>query len=479
MNPTPAIMAAANGMPPMAIMDFVQRFQALQMQRDNSDELIKDLLIYCEGVERRLGSENALLRKELEDAQLDLDDARKSRRDLQLQLNVANTRMGQINGDCDSLRNRNPYIMVLIDGDGMIFNDELVALGLEGGKQAANLLRNTVLQHCSELTNEIEIMAKVCANVSGLTNAMRRNGSLANSDDLREFTLGFTQGKASFDFIDVGHGKERADSKIKENMRWHLRNHNCKQILLGISHDAGYAPFLDEVITPEDRYRITIIEGPPVVRELTATGLQVLNFNNIFRAEKLISRLPTPPTTTTWAGAVAAPPSPVISNTNTPKSATTAAVPAVTTKKTPKPTPTWTPGPRGLDPPIIVNATVLDRIKRRTTNNKLCNNHYLRGPCAKGSECHFEHEYKATEEDLKAIAYLTRLNPCLNGQDCELEYCIYGHHCPSVTLVAREGVGKEPVCLAFGCRFAKEDHPAGTTIKHPRKERWEGGYDKY
>jgi hypothetical protein len=91
----------------------------------------------------------------------------------------------------------------------------LVHQGIEGGKQAANALRNSVLKHCSELTDEIEIMAKVCANITGLSNAMRRDGSLANPDDLRDFTLGFTQGKASFDFIDVGHGKERADSKIK------------------------------------------------------------------------------------------------------------------------------------------------------------------------------------------------------------------------------------------------------------------------
>jgi hypothetical protein len=151
-----------------------------------------------------------------------------------------------------------------------------------------------------------------------------------------------------------------------------------------------------------------------------------------------------------------------------------------TTKKstpvTPIAKPAWVPSPRGLDPPITVNATVLDKIKRRTTNNKLCNNHYLRGPCAKGDECCFEHQYKATDEDLKAIAYLTRLNPCLNGQDCELEFCIYGHHCPSVSMGTG---GKEPVCNAFGCRFGKEDHPPGTIIKHPRKERWEKDYERY
>lgn len=44
---------------------------------------------------------------------------------------------------------------------------------------------------------------------------MKRDGSLEDENDLHEFAVGFTQGKASFDFVDVGHGKERADSKIK------------------------------------------------------------------------------------------------------------------------------------------------------------------------------------------------------------------------------------------------------------------------
>ncbi|PMD51482.1 uncharacterized protein K444DRAFT_543963 [Hyaloscypha bicolor E] len=298
-------------------------------------------------------------------------------------------------------------------------------------------------------------------------------GSLENPDDLRDFVLGFTQGNASFDFIDVGHGKERADSKIKECMCWHLRNHNCKQILLGISHDAGYAPFLDEVVTQDDHYRITIVEGPRTIRELTATGLQILNFNNIFRTEKLVDRLvpsPTPPST--WAGVTSITPPPPTASSVSVKNGT---ITTINKKPTPTPAsakPAWVPGLRSLDPPITINATVLDKIKRRTFN-KLCNNHYLRGPCAKRDGCCFEHQYRATKEDLKAIAYLTRLNPCLNGQDCELEFCIYGHHCPSVTLGTN---GREPVCNAFGCKFGKEDHPPGTVIKHPRKERWEKDY---
>ncbi|TVY15552.1 hypothetical protein LARI1_G007172 [Lachnellula arida] len=345
--------------------------------------------------------------------------------------------------------------MVLIDGDGLLFNETLISQGLEGGKQAANALRNSVLQNCGDLADEIEVIAKVCANMSGLEKAMRRDGSLANPDDLRNFTLGFTQGKASFDFVDVGHGKERADSKIK-----------------------GYAPFLDEVVGQDDRNRITIIEGYPTVRELAATGIQIMNFNALFRTDKLMDRLvpvSSPAPASTWAGvtSIAPPPSsstsPVIKN-GTPSASLTLNKKPPTANTTTIPKVNWSPEPRGLDPPITVNAIVLDKIKRRTNNNKLCNNHYLRGPCAKGSECCFEHDYKATDEDLKAIAYLTRLNPCTKGQDCELEFCIYGHHCPSVVML---NGGKEVVCQAFGCRFAREDHPPGTVIKHPRKEKWE------
>jgi hypothetical protein len=93
-------------------------------------------LIYCEAVETGLRSENARLATELHETQLDLEDSKRSRRDLQQQLNRVTQLMGQSTADCDQMRvgrsflggkpvadgiqNRNPYIMVLIDGDGMI-----------------------------------------------------------------------------------------------------------------------------------------------------------------------------------------------------------------------------------------------------------------------------------------------------------------------------------------------------------------------
>lgn len=60
--------------------------------------------MYCERIEVGLRSENARLAKELEDAQLDLDDSRRSRRDLQQQLTFAEQRSDKFNADCVSMR---------------------------------------------------------------------------------------------------------------------------------------------------------------------------------------------------------------------------------------------------------------------------------------------------------------------------------------------------------------------------------------
>jgi len=64
-------------------------------------------------------------------------------------------------------------------------------------------------------TAEYEVVTRVICNMSGLARALRRDGCIENESDFKDFTLGFTQGKATFDFIDVGYGKERADSKIR------------------------------------------------------------------------------------------------------------------------------------------------------------------------------------------------------------------------------------------------------------------------
>ncbi|KAK5662850.1 hypothetical protein OQA88_6261 [Cercophora sp. LCS_1] len=493
------------------IVDFVHRFQQIQSQRHSSEQLIEDILVYVENVDSTLRNENNQLASQLRDSDLDLADARNSRREFQQKLQAAEStnetllaQIAQLKAQISQVKLHNPYILVLIDGDGLLFGEQYVRLGLEGGKQAAYALRTAILNECGQHAVGVEVIAKVYVNLSGLAKAMRRDGCLDNEADFKDFSLGFTQGKATFDFIDVGHGKERADNKVKETARWHLRNVNCKQVLLGISHDAGYAPFLDELFQDNGtKQLVTVLEGFPTVRELKDTGVRVLALDEtLFRNDKLADRayhgnglvtafgaigaaavtnVSTLTATATAAAAAAATivktASPATSSSSTPISApassyaraiTSASPPpqitlplqprpvnAATRPQPPKPAP-WNPGPRGLDPPLQVSQTALDSIKKRKDSNKLCNNHYLRGPCSKGDTCCFEHKYKPNKDEITAIAFLTRLNPCEHGQECDVENCIYGHHCPSV----RDGYCTHPYC-----KFELEDHPPGTRFR--------------
>ena len=64
----------------------------------------QDLIVYANDIEGNLRLENNTLSQRLQDAELDLDDARRSRRELQHQLNAANQRLSQFNMDNENLK---------------------------------------------------------------------------------------------------------------------------------------------------------------------------------------------------------------------------------------------------------------------------------------------------------------------------------------------------------------------------------------
>ncbi|GFP54070.1 hypothetical protein TASIC1_0003044800 [Trichoderma asperellum] len=375
-------------------------------------------------------------------AQIDLQNAANLRSDLERRVRLYEAQeedaKDKADKEMDKLKNHNPYVMVLIDGDGLMFRDTWIKQGLEGGKKVAYALRAAVAERFGEEAEGLEIVAKVVANLSGLSKAMQRDGCVDSPGLLKDFTLGFTQAKATFDYIDVGYGKERADSKIKDGI--------C-----------------------EITIRISIIEGVATVPDLVATNVKIEKLGDgLFRDDKLSDKYPTlaqiassqsPPAqliasrtaspaisagssqtrtpTMSYAGIVssASPPPQITlpftlprkqqtpSGTGSWREKSQARVQSETQYQLiPSSIPdNWNPGRRGFDEPIRVNIQVMETIKKRKDNDKLCNNHYLRGPCAKKDICPFAHDYKINEDEIKAVAVLARQNPCSSGQYCEAE----------------------------------------------------------
>lgn len=100
----------------------------------------------------------------------------------------------------------------------MIFDDQYIQKGENGGKEAAALLwgfvRDYVTQKIPNLSSDYKIVTRVYANLKGLGDACHRSGILERPSLIEEFARGFTGSKQLFDFVDVGMGKDRADDKI-------------------------------------------------------------------------------------------------------------------------------------------------------------------------------------------------------------------------------------------------------------------------
>ena len=102
----------------------------------------------------------------------------------------------------------------------MIFEDAYIREGEVGGRTAATELHNRILRYAySELRDttvnkNTKVICRAYVNVQGLAPILVSVGAADSQDTVKQFFVGFTQGKLLFDFVDVGPGKDRADAKI-------------------------------------------------------------------------------------------------------------------------------------------------------------------------------------------------------------------------------------------------------------------------
>ncbi|KAF2011566.1 hypothetical protein BU24DRAFT_435970 [Aaosphaeria arxii CBS 175.79] len=419
---------------------------------------------------------------------------------------------------------RDPFVTVLIDGDGMIFKDELVRQGEPGGRKAAAQLHAAILnyvQHETEtIPTNVQIICRVYANVRGLAEVLVRTGVVEDIETVEQFTRGFTRGNSLFDFVDVGPGKDRADTKIIETFKLYLGDFHCRQIFFGCSHDNGYARTLeahasDPVAVP----RVTLLEGVPFEKELVDLPYKTKKFSDLFRDTKLstawgasssgynsIPNSPAPVKNYNVIGGLPTrfpPPQRQTSNSNslldspnmahvvptlprTPSTSTLASTDGISSAKpvgmnwaakaaAPAPpttadSPVYRPVSRGeiiarnragqrVDPPSRdYDKVEVDRIKRI----KMCNVHFLRDECPFGDNCTHLHAYKPTPSEISTLRLVARMAPCSNGSGCEDIKCIYGHRCPAPT--GKTATSGKTCIFGENCKFPPELHNVDCNI---------------
>ncbi|THW40676.1 hypothetical protein D6D21_06710 [Aureobasidium pullulans] len=184
---------------------------------------------------------------------------------------------------------RNPFVLVLVDADGYVFEDSLIKGGAEGGVRAANLLHDTIRDRLSRYGREYEnckVMVRAYTNLAGLSKTLARAGLAGNeARSLSPFCSNFTRAHDLFDFVDAGDKKENADNKIREMFRLFIENNQCKHIFFAGCHDTGYLNLLTPYIGKNDK--ITLVHGSSFSPEFNRLGLNIDSLNGLFHNNPL------------------------------------------------------------------------------------------------------------------------------------------------------------------------------------------------
>jgi hypothetical protein len=108
-------------------------------------------------------------------------------------------------------------VVCVIDGDGAIFDLDLISQGKPGGSMAAQMLTKFTQDHLLEIYNidQFQLWTYVFYNKRGLLEALARAGMESKAKYFEEFIIGFNQAGERFLMVDVGSGKEMADTKVK------------------------------------------------------------------------------------------------------------------------------------------------------------------------------------------------------------------------------------------------------------------------
>ncbi|EED12892.1 CCCH zinc finger protein [Talaromyces stipitatus ATCC 10500] len=442
-----------------------KRYEQLKLIELSKNDLIEDLL-------RRVS--------ELEDAyhQVKIEHEREVRYNRDIQLHEMEL-MEQIKR-VKKIMDREPFVIVLLDGDKTLFLDQYVRAGEQGGKDAANKLATDMGAYLSENLPNVaspKIVVRIFANLRGLGNTYHQAGIIDKTSVMEDFVRGFNESGLLFDFVDVGQAKTSAEDKISETLKLNIYSCHCHQVYLGCSHTNSYTQLLQETMEDIDLTgRVSLIESIPAEKELDdlKASFRVARFSDVFRDTKISSspiasvKTPikaqsamlsphprsasltrtstntstssaTPTSWSSWASVTASNPGDVTLQSLKPASAAATKTPVVERNKL---------GQR-IDRMDFksVSKEELSRIKKM----KLCNLYYLLGECP-NTNCYHDHDYKLSKEEKDVLRAVARMTPCHFGMTCDDPKCIYGHRCP------QSEVGKKECHWGSSCRFEPAQH---------------------
>ncbi|VDB99669.1 unnamed protein product [Peniophora sp. CBMAI 1063] len=331
--------------------------------------------------------------------------------------------VSRLERNMDAIKDNNPLLVCLIDGDGTIFAQDLLMAGRNGGRQAASLLNQGLMNYIAGLDDNLpprcQVWLSIYCNKKGLTDTLVNN-NVCSYEQFEEFYHGFNQASPMFSIVDVGYGKEAADAKIKEHLRVFTKFPQTYRIFLGGSHDNGYSTTINHLANEGYLEKLILLKGYKMLaQELRSFDLPQVEIHGLFMTTKMTGSAghnrtrSSSPTKQLRDGPMkkyfpdSQPRTPLGQVFSTPQ-----VLPAQ-----------HDIGVRQFDPAIPL----------KNYKPAPCTWYYLT-KCKNGSRCRFAHDYQTTPQLKAALqihakktpcSYVAKNKPCPQGDGCYM-----GHVCP-------------------------------------------------
>ncbi|KAJ3569508.1 hypothetical protein NP233_g5002 [Leucocoprinus birnbaumii] len=324
-------------------------------------------------------------------------------------------------------------LVMIIDGDGAIFDRELISLGRKGGENAARDLADHVQNYfkSNDSSQFFQSRVYIFFNKQGLGKALRTKGHLEDAPaKLDEFQIGFNTASPRFLMVDVGGGKEAADHKVKAFLEDEIRSPQTYKIIFGGGcHDNGYAQILQSYITAGLKKKLVLLQTYEKIEPgFSALGLDIIPPKpGLFIPKKLedppaagpLNPIPgSPKVRQVHAGSAIAPGVPRRSDSANPGSYASIA-------STSPPKQLTVTKPQASSPGSEANNNLNHNIGRTITLDKTktlyqlnldpkpCVYQYLgKDECNRGTTCKFSHRYALSPDHIAELRKEIKARPC-------------------------------------------------------------------
>ncbi|CBQ71962.1 conserved hypothetical protein [Sporisorium reilianum SRZ2] len=132
-----------------------------------------------------------------------------------------------------------PYIVVILDGDNLLFDPRHLTQGYDGGKFVYNELRQRIARKHQLIPERLDLRIRMFCSKTALAD-MLHTGRIVSRLVFFDFLQGLIDGNLCSYIVNVGRGDQAADLRVKAALADALMDQRCFRAYLGGLDDYGY-----------------------------------------------------------------------------------------------------------------------------------------------------------------------------------------------------------------------------------------------